>query len=940
MLERTSEQEPGVLEDAVPAAAPVTGLAAPVASFAPVSAGTLAALPPAQRAASVARLQASAGNAAVARVLGGAAPAVAREPQRCACGGEIGADGQCDRCREQGKTGPAPASSPSEAMARMIAEDARQAAAQDEPERPAQPDVPPKPPPRARPPAHEFSLADTIAAPDAARTSAADAQALAAAPAPPPRAHSPPADASAAPIHGAAQLEGRMTTIRTADTVARASAATADPGAGPAAPDDKTKELERVKTIVAGAESSAISSAESKVAAAEGTLGEAPRELEGSLGAVEQNHATAATAQGEQAGAKTAQLEAGAKAVEQEGSQASGQIEALAPVAPALVSPARAIVEPAAVADAAGRIDAVGPGLDAGGQVQAALGAAAQPAWNVDLAEVVAAADGMRTPQVGEAVPMGERGSGDERITQITAFAQQLGGRVNQLAGGLGSGLDGLSAKSTQALQQKADTQSAQADAASSALSAGFAAIKRGLTGDVEAAVNQKVAGVDQHAEQARAGVGGIFDQARGKLDGAAQTASRLLGGLGSAVASLLPASLTGLTEGVGEARGRIDARQTGLIPQLGELARRAKDGIVSAAKAFADAKLRQWVAEERLLQQALDGARKLAKMAGDAIGEAIPKKWKDFARKVAADAAAQLAKLQAAADAIVAKLRIPACIALDKAGSKYVQPVPARPRRRDQQHDQAHRLHRRDGAARGDRGPRQPEGRGGRERRGQRPRRRLPGEGRRRGQAAAQRVPRHRRARERVEHRPGPEPGLGPHPDPEGVRQARLGRRAVAAKVGEAVADTATNAADTAAAGGPNGEVEGGLKGRVNAEWKFDANGAANTCDGIGGMLRLLAGLGASAALPKPFDQAFGAAVFKSYMPHLEHCRFSVGGTIGGDADLKKGGLAEIKLHGSAEVMENFELKKDAHGNLVSERTRTLQAQTRRHAVAGLASG
>ena len=625
MLERTSEQEPGVREDAVPAAAAVTGFSAPVAGFAPVSAGALAALPAAQRAASVARLQASAGNAAVAEVLGVTTRTAAREPERRAGRGVIGADGHGARRRSEGQTAPAPASSPSEAMARMIAEDARQAAAQDQPERPPEPEDPPKPR-AARDRAHDVPLADTIAAPDDAEARAADARAVAAAPAPPPQAHGPPAGALAAPIPGAAHLEGPTSTIRTAHTVARLTDPSAGAGAAPAVPGDTSKELERVKTTIAGAESSATSAAESRVAAAESTLGEAPRELEGGLGAVEQTHATAATAQGEQAGAKTAQLEDGAKALEQEGGQVSGQVEALAPVAPALLSPARAIVEPAAVADAAGRIDAVGPGLDAGGQVQAALGAAAQPAWNVDLAEVVAAADGMRTPQVGEAVPMGERGSGDERITQITAFAQQLGGRVNQLAGGLGSGLDGLSAKSTQTLQQKAATQSAQADAASSALSAGFAAIKRGLSGDVEAAVNQKVAGVDQHAEQTRAGVGGIFDQARGKLDGAAETASRLLGGLGSAVASLLPASLSGLTEGVGEARGRIDARQTGLIPQLGEWARRAKEGIVSAAKAFADSTLRRWVAEERLLQQALDSARKLAKMAGDAIGEAIPR--------------------------------------------------------------------------------------------------------------------------------------------------------------------------------------------------------------------------------------------------------------------------------------------------------------------------
>jgi hypothetical protein len=694
-------------------------------------------------------------------------------------------------------------------------------------------------------------LADTIAAPDAARASAADAEALAAAPAPPPQAHGPPAGVLAAPIAGAARLEGPTTKIRTVDTVARVADSSAGAGAGVAVPEDKTKELERVKT-------------ESRVAAAEGTLGEAPRELEGGLGAVEQSHATAATAQGEQAGAKTAQLQEGAKALEQEGSQASGQIEALAPVAPSLVSPARAIVEPGAVADAAGRIDALGPGLDAGAQVQAALGAAAQPAWNVDLAEVVAAADGMRTPQVGQAVPMGERGSGDERIAQVMGFAEQLGGRVNQLAGGLGSGVDGQSAKSTQAMQQKAGALSAQADTASSALSEGFAAIKRGLTGDVEAAKNQQLAGVDKHAEQARAGLGGIFDQARGKLSGAAQTASRLLGGLGSAVASLLPPSLTGLTEGVGEARGRIDARQVNLMPKLGELARRAKDGIISAAKSFADAKLRQWVAEQRLLQQGLDGARKLAKMAGDAIGKLIPQSWKDFAGKVQAAAAGQLAKLQAAADGIVAKLRTPACILLDKVGGPYVRQY--LPDLGGQINNTVKITASTDAIV-----PLEEIG--------------VPANLKVAAGASVEigvlnavyTVKVDGESALLLNELSGADAHLNVS-DTSGAltptQQAfdKLGAGgaapAVAAKVGAAVAEGAQGASQAASPGGQRMEIEGGLKGRVKAEWRFDAAGAATSCDGIGGMLTLLGGLGASAALPKPFDQAMGGAVFKSFMP------------------------------------------------------------------------
>ncbi len=73
----------------------------------PVSAVALAALPSPQRAAAVGWLQSHGGNAGIARLLaeGGASapprPAIAREGQRCACGGLIGPDGQCDRCRAE-----------------------------------------------------------------------------------------------------------------------------------------------------------------------------------------------------------------------------------------------------------------------------------------------------------------------------------------------------------------------------------------------------------------------------------------------------------------------------------------------------------------------------------------------------------------------------------------------------------------------------------------------------------------------------------------------------------------------------------------------------------------------------------------------------------------------------------------------------------------------
>ena len=92
---------------------------------APPSIAQIAALGEVQRAGAVANLQRASGNAAIARRLGAAAePGVARvgvgeagapEPgrgrpgERCACGGTIGADGLCDRCRAALTGGPAAA---------------------------------------------------------------------------------------------------------------------------------------------------------------------------------------------------------------------------------------------------------------------------------------------------------------------------------------------------------------------------------------------------------------------------------------------------------------------------------------------------------------------------------------------------------------------------------------------------------------------------------------------------------------------------------------------------------------------------------------------------------------------------------------------------------------------------------------------------------------
>ena len=93
----------------------------------------LAALPPALRAGAVTAMQRGEGNAAVARMLSRVADLPSPEPERagetCRCGGTIGADGLCDKCRGERSAGLAAAaadlgaSATDGAIARMLAED-------------------------------------------------------------------------------------------------------------------------------------------------------------------------------------------------------------------------------------------------------------------------------------------------------------------------------------------------------------------------------------------------------------------------------------------------------------------------------------------------------------------------------------------------------------------------------------------------------------------------------------------------------------------------------------------------------------------------------------------------------------------------------------------------------------------------------------------------
>jgi hypothetical protein len=947
--ERTNEQQPGVQEDALPAVAAVTGLVMPAPGFAPVSAGALAALGPGQRAASVARLQASAGNAAVARVLGPAARSVAREPERCACGGVIGADGQCDRCRSEGRTAPAtPARSPAEAMARMIAEDARQAAAQQEPERPPDPDPSPKPP-TVRDPVHDMPRPGTVAAPGEARTRAADARALAAAPTPIPVANGPPGDSPAVPSSGAANAEAPRTVARLVDS-----------NAGAAAGDETGKELERVNATVAETESGAQQAAESARATAISQIEQVPRELEASVAPVERLGTELATE-----GARTAETEGAlatrsAEQLVQESTRAAADVTAVEPLGPALLSPARAIVEPGGVEADGGRIGEVGralaggaaPGGDVGVVAAQSLGAGSQAVWNCDLAEVVAMAGGIGQSAVAGAVNLAERAFGTERIAQVRQFGASIGRRVSEFARGFTSDLSALSGLSGDRIAARARSAIDTVAGATSGLRERFASFRAGAARTVEQVRGRLVQHLASLTQSANQTIDSILGNARGRLAGAAETARGLLGGTGTGLRSLLPTQLTGLGASIPEKTAGLSERLIAIRPRIAETTNTARDSVTSAADGFLGARQQEWTATQQRLEQSLDGARGAVRQAEQSAAALGPARVRSMAGGIADAAQGQVVRHNEAAADVADRLRDGACVVLGAVGRPCIDQylpelpngvknsarlsattdlivplaeigVPANLKVASGASVEIARMSglytvKVDGMA-------------------ALLLNELVGSDAHVGVGATGVATDGAPAGQMARAWNALASGGGTPAGPPGGASPGL----PAASNALAANAVGVDAGGAEAGGTERAEVDAGLKGTVHAEWRFDAEAAPTSCEGVGGMLTLLAGLGLAATLPSPFNQMAAQAVGRGFMNEMQVCRFSAGLHAGAEADLKAGNLADVKLRGSAELMENVELRRDLGTNqLVAVRTRTATTELDATALAGLAVG
>jgi hypothetical protein len=102
----------------------------------------------------------------------------------------------------------------------------------------------------------------------------------------------------------------------------------------------------------------------------------------------------------------------------------------------------------------------------------------------------------------------------------------------------------------------------------------------------------------------------------------------------------------------------------------------------------------------------------------------------------------------------------------------------------------------------------------------------------------------------------------------------------------------------------GPQASAEAGYKAKVEMTYVFDGSkeGADSTCDGVGGMTAMLAGLGVGALLPPPFN-ALGGGVQGDYSNHLTACSVTLSEYGNVKVDVKSEGVGGIEAAVSAEV-------------------------------------
>ena len=112
-------------------------------------------------------------------------------------------------------------------------------------------------------------------------------------------------------------------------------------------------------------------------------------------------------------------------------------------------------------------------------------------------------------------------------------------------------------------------------------------------------------------------GIATAVADARTALSNAANTAGRLLGGLGSAVMSLLPGWATSFIRDIPAKVNSVVAAVQTTAQRVTAAASAARDTAFNLAKAFVDAKLREFAAQKQAAERLISGARDLARQPG-----------------------------------------------------------------------------------------------------------------------------------------------------------------------------------------------------------------------------------------------------------------------------------------------------------------------------------
>ncbi len=137
--------------------------------------------------------------------------------------------------------------------------------------------------------------------------------------------------------------------------------------------------------------------------------------------------------------------------------------------------------------------------------------------------------------------------------------------------------------------------------------------------------------------------------------------------------------------------------------------------------------------------------------------------------------------------------------------------------------------------------------------------------------------------------------------------------------------------AAPGAGSGGGAGDsvtanVKAGIKGTVTTKYAFTMGGT--NCDGIGGMVGLLATYGVAQSLPAPFSGLATAAGQAAFAGNMTSCLFSLAGSTEGAVELKGGDIASLKAAASADITQTTGVQRDANGNMVTVNTLALGAK------------